>query len=60
MAQSAILILERKPGIELFSILEKLSAIYERADRHVEAAAVLKQANEVRKALKVGIREAGA
>ena len=59
-AQSAILILERAPGMELAYILERLSAIYQRADRHVEAAKVLARAKEVRKAFGGGSREAKA
>src|ERR1700736_6117398 len=44
MAQSAILIMDRKPGPELASTLEILAKIYERSDRRQEAAATKERA----------------
>ena len=44
MAQSAILIMDRKPGPELASTLEILAKIYERSDRRKEAAAAKERA----------------
>lgn len=47
MAQSAILIMDRKPGPELASTLEILAKIYERSDRLTEAAAANQRARQV-------------
>jgi tetratricopeptide (TPR) repeat protein len=47
MAQSAILIMDRKPGPELASALEILAKIYERSDRLTEAAAANERARQV-------------
>jgi tetratricopeptide (TPR) repeat protein len=47
MAQSAILIMDRKPGPELASTLEILAKIYERSDRRTEAAAAKERARHV-------------
>ena len=44
MAQSAILIMDRKPGPELAATLEILARIYERSDRRQEAAAAKERA----------------
>jgi tetratricopeptide (TPR) repeat protein len=44
MAQSAIIITERKPGPEMASTLEILAKIYERSDRPKEAAAASERA----------------
>jgi tetratricopeptide (TPR) repeat protein len=47
MAQSAILIMDRKPGPELAATLEILAKIYERSDRQKEAAAAKERARLV-------------
>jgi tetratricopeptide (TPR) repeat protein len=47
MAQSAIIIMELKPGPELASTLEILAKIYERSDRREEAAAASARARLV-------------
>src|SRR5260370_27904403 len=47
MAQSAILIMDRKPGPELAATLEILATIYERSDRQKEAAAAKERARLV-------------
>ena len=48
MAQSAILIMDRKPGPELASTLEILAKIYEHSDRLKEAEAANQRARQVR------------
>ena len=51
MAQSAILIMDRKPGPELASTLEILAKIYQRSDRVKEAAAAHERARSVRRSM---------
>jgi tetratricopeptide (TPR) repeat protein len=53
MAQSAILIMDRKPGLELASTLEILAKIYERSDRGKEAAAANERARSIRSSVGV-------
>ena len=50
-AKSAILILERKPSVDLGQALECLAKIYERSDRMAEAADANERAREVWKTL---------
>lgn len=50
-AQSALMILERKPSVELASLLDCLAKIYERSDRPADAAAANERAQAVWKSL---------